>query len=160
MTEAEQKLLDAFPVGYKHTLLTIAYVKHVLGLKMRPAQRLRFLELLNGLADTVITAEMLAAIQPMSETEAQMFDEARSLDDEGNKCASIVVLTRGDVFAHFLELNLSLLDAIKTHAANSEARQLPINQAYAASATVAALPIATAPPRDWQWSPGFSPVRV
>jgi hypothetical protein len=114
MTAEEENAVLHFPTGYRHTLLFIAYVKHILvNVEMKAGQRLLFLEWINGQTCQVITPEMLEMIQPMSDTEMKMMYEAQSLsrkDDLGG-LASFRILT-GEVFEDFLALNPSLLVAI------------------------------------------------
>jgi hypothetical protein len=114
----EQKMIAYVPSGYKHILLAIALTKRVLTTcKMKAGEKLQVLEKLNGLTDGYITPEMLAMIEPMSDTEYEMLNEARSLDQPDDKAgrASFDVLTSPDVFEHFVRLNPSLLAAIKFH---------------------------------------------
>jgi hypothetical protein len=58
---------------------------------------------------------MLATIQPMSDIEVQMMEEARSLDSKDCKTgkASFEVLTNLRTFSIFVTLNPSLLTALK-----------------------------------------------
>jgi len=118
MTAQEENAVLHFPDGYRHTLLFIAYVKHILvNLEMKAGQRLQFLEWINGQTSQVIAAEMLEMIQPMSDTEMKMMHEARSLNrkDDPAGSASFDVLTSEEVFDDFLALNPSLLAAIMLH---------------------------------------------
>ncbi len=141
MTPEEERAVLHFPCGYKHTLLFVAYCKHVLvNHEMRAGHRLEFLEWINKQVDIVIRADMLAIIEPMSVTEVKMMDEAQSLDREGDPAGmgSFRVLTSADVFAEFIKLNPSLLKAIMLHDAiwiNSVPSSSPSNP-FAASATV------------------------
>ena len=114
MTPQENAVL-MFPAGYKCVLLFIAYVKHALvNIEMRAGERLQFLEFIDGCVGFAVTQEMVALIKPMSDTEVEMMHEARSLNREDDKpgSASFAMLTRPDVFGHFLALNPSLLAAI------------------------------------------------
>ena len=118
MTPEEERAVLHFPCGYKHTLLFVAYCKHVLvNHEMRAGHRLEFLEWINKQVDIVIRADMLAIIEPMSVTEVKMMDEAQSLDREDDPAGmgSFRVLTSADVFAEFIKLNPSLLKAIMLH---------------------------------------------
>lgn len=170
MSEQEHPHVQIFPVGYRYQLLLIAFTKYVLSLKMGQGQRLRFLELLNDMTDRFITPEMLAVVEPMSETEVNMLIAARSLDAADDKAgsASFKVLTRRDIFDHFLELNPSLLTAIKMRvelSRNAEfSRTTEVPQMSATPDARAASHAAVSgelPDRDWQWAPaGFAPVRL
>jgi hypothetical protein len=104
------------PTGYKLMMLVVAKTKRALQrIDMRVRDRLHILEKMNGFTDQWFTPEMLAMIEPMSDTEEQMFREARSLDPSGGQPfqASAEILTSQQVFGHFVRLNASLLEAIK-----------------------------------------------
>jgi hypothetical protein len=103
------------PAGYVHLMLMAAYAKRGLQYQMKPGKRLKLLELLNSLTDNYFTPDMLATIEPMSDTEMAMVSEARSLDREDDRLgnASFDVLTSPKVFGHFLKLNPSFVAAIK-----------------------------------------------
>ncbi|MGA2894114.1 MAG: hypothetical protein ABSE22_14695 [Xanthobacteraceae bacterium] len=125
------------PCGSKLTLLFIAYIKYILTTQtMTTGHRLRFLEWINNAVDVYITPEILAAIEPMSETEVKMLLEVRSLDREDDKIglASFKVLPSWMVFNHFLSLNPSLLGAIKMRRSACENDTNPIRYSPAASA--------------------------
>ncbi|HUI12560.1 MAG TPA: hypothetical protein VL048_03710 [Xanthobacteraceae bacterium] len=114
MTDAE--LVLQVPSGHKFTMLFIAYVKYVIAnFRMKAGEHLQLLEWLNGTVDIFITSDVLAMIEPMDTTQAEMLMEARSLDDPKDKLAnaSFDVLTSERVFWHFVTLNQSLLDAIR-----------------------------------------------
>jgi hypothetical protein len=103
-------------VGRRHELLIIAYIKHAIErCSMARAERALLLQKLNALPDGSLTVEMLATIQPMSDIEVEMMHEARSLDPKDDKLgqASFEMLTDLRVFSLFLNLNPSLLTAIK-----------------------------------------------
>jgi hypothetical protein len=115
LSKDEQAVVDT-PVGRLFELLVIAYIKHAIErTKMERAERAFLLEKLNALPDGSLTVEMLATIQPMSDTEVAIYQEARSLDPKDDKCgeASFKMLTNLRVFSHFINLNPSLLTAIK-----------------------------------------------
>jgi hypothetical protein len=97
-------------------MLVVANTKRALQrINMNVRDRLHVLEKMNGFTDQWLTAEMLATIEPMSDTQEQMFREARSLDPPGGRPfqASAGILTSQQVFGHFVRLNPSLLAAIK-----------------------------------------------
>jgi hypothetical protein len=114
MDDDELSVLQA-PTGYLHLMLWAAAAKRALLFDMPAGKRLQLLEKLNGLTDNYFTPEMLAAITPMSDTEMEMVNEARSLDREDDRLgqASFDVLTSWRVFGHFRRLNPSYLAAIK-----------------------------------------------
>ena len=65
MTAEEENTVLHFPTGHRHTLLFIAYVKHILvNVEMKAGQRLQFLEWINGQTCTSITPEMLEMSSP------------------------------------------------------------------------------------------------
>jgi hypothetical protein len=104
------------PSGYKLIFIMVALTKRALLTKdIKPAEQLLLLEKMNGLTDQYFTPEMLATIEPMGDTEYEIFKEARSLSPPGDKTcrASFDVLTSPRVFGHFITLNPSILAAIK-----------------------------------------------
>lgn len=118
----EERMIVDVPRGYMHHMLAIALGKRILADDdLRLGDRLYVLEMINALTDSYISPEMLAAIQPMSDTELTIFREAKSLDADGEKLgqASFKVLTSWKVFNYFLALNPSLLVAIKMRKAVS-----------------------------------------
>ena len=158
MTAEEENTVLHFPTGHRHTLLFIAYVKHILvNVEMKAGQRLQFLEWINGQTCTSITPEMLEMIEPMSDTEMKMMHEARSLnrkDDPGGS-VSFEVLTSKEVFEDFLALNPSLLAAITLH--NKQWNVAPAAQQAEQQDEQRYIPPAG---HDWQWAKQFNPVRV
>lgn len=111
LTADENFVLHTTP-GRRFDFLFAAYLKRALTtLKMKAGERLQLLEWLNQ----SFSPNVLAAIQPMSEAEAAIMREARSLDrkDDPAAMASFRVLTSWKVFGHFLRLNPSYLAAIK-----------------------------------------------
>jgi hypothetical protein len=68
---------------------------------------------------------LLASISPMCDTAFAIFSEARSLDppqDETHCAASFQVLATPSVFRHFVQLNPSILAAIKHNASGRQDR--------------------------------------
>ena len=68
---------------------------------------------------------MLAGISPMCDTGYAIFKEARTLDppqDDTHCAASFNVLATPSVFRHFVQLNPSLMAAIKLRAAGRQDR--------------------------------------
>jgi hypothetical protein len=158
VTEEEQNAVLMFPVGHRFTLLWIAYVKHMLVTypKMPAGYRLQFLEWVDGEVCMGITHKMLEMIEPMSDTEIKMMNEALALDrkDDPAGLASARILT-GEVFEDFLKLNPSLLAAIVLHHKdwNPAPAALQPNQQDEQQF----IPPAS---RDWQWAKQFNPVRI
>ncbi|HTC04893.1 MAG TPA: hypothetical protein VK749_15930 [Xanthobacteraceae bacterium] len=124
-TEAHRAWLDSLtgddlliihlPPGYQWMLVLASLEKRLLQGDMEPGLRLRLLESLNSMIHGLITADMLAMIQPMCDTAYQIWKEAKTLDREGDQAcmASFRVITSWRVFNHFLKLNPSILDAIR-----------------------------------------------
>ena len=112
---ADDRLVVHTPPGYQHLMPWAAYAKRALQFEMPAGSRLKLLEQLNNLTDLYFTPEMLATIEPMSDTEIEMMNEARSLDREEHRLgqACFMVLTSWRVFGHFRRLNPSYLAAIK-----------------------------------------------
>ena len=110
--------------GHKWSLMIAALAKRTLqnpGLK--PADRLGMLERLNGLTDGYFTADLLATIEPMCDTAAAILHEARTLDppqDDTHCDASFKILATPSVFRHFVQLNPSIMAAIKHRASTRQ----------------------------------------
>jgi hypothetical protein len=116
----DQTMIVHSPVGYLHILLMIALTKRVLTTcKMKAGERLQILERLNKLTEGYITPAVLRLIEPIGDTECEMFAVARSLDTPDDQLgkASFEMLTRPDVFEHFTRLNPSILAALKSGSA-------------------------------------------
>jgi hypothetical protein len=126
--DVDDRLVLFTPAGYKHFFLWAAYVKRALQFELPAGKRLKLLERLNSLTDLYFTPEMLATIEPMSDTEIEMVNEARSLDLEDDRLgqASFDVLTSQRVFGHFLRLNPSLMTAIKLRGEMTAARKVAL----------------------------------
>jgi hypothetical protein len=124
----DEALVVYTPQGYLMTFIIVALTKRALLMdEIKPAEQLRLLEKLNGLTDGYFTPEMLAAVEPMSDIECKIFEEAKSLDPAGDKSsrASFGVLTSPRVFWHLATLNPSLLSAIKLREGVGKLRGTP-----------------------------------
>jgi hypothetical protein len=112
--------------GHKWSLIIAALTKRVLEIPgIKPADRLDLLERLNGMTDRWFTADLLASISPLCDTGAAIFHEARTLDppQDGTHCAaSFNLLATPSVFRHFVQLNPSILAAIKYRASTRQDR--------------------------------------
>ena len=112
--------------GHKWCLIIAALTKRTLEIPgIKPADRLDMLEKLHSLTDRWFSADILAGISPMCETAYAIFKEARTLDppqDETHCAESFKVLATPSVFRHFVQLNPSLMHAIKLRAANPQDR--------------------------------------
>jgi hypothetical protein len=125
--------------GHKWSFIIAALTKRTLQIPgIKPADRLDLLERLNGITDRYFSADVLASISPMCDTGAAIFREARTLDppqDDTHCAASFNLLATPSVFRHFVQLNPSILAAIKLRAEGRQDRH-PARQ-----------PAETSPPR-------------
>jgi hypothetical protein len=112
----DESLIVNTPQGYLLMFIVVALTKRGLRANnIKPAEQLFLLEKMNGLTDQYFTPEMLATIEPMGDTEYEIFREARSLDppDDKTAAASFKVLTSPRVFSHLARLSPSIFAAIK-----------------------------------------------
>jgi hypothetical protein len=119
----EQQILMT-PAGYQYELLLISYTKYVLTTcKMKPAFKLELLEAMNGLVDARLTDAILGMVQPAGEFEAEIIEQALSLDRHlpdrpdpargGVSKDQAFGLLTSKLFPSLLALNTSLVDAIR-----------------------------------------------
>ena len=103
------------PTGYKYTLVLISLVKRMLTEEMPASYRFNFLERLDRMpaGTTWLTADMIAAIEPVCDKGHEIIHEAQKL---GAKKALDVYAQH---FATFAELNRSLIAALKLSPAYS-----------------------------------------
>jgi len=94
--------------GHRYTLICVSLAKRVLQLEMAEAERLELLQRLDKMVDQWLTAEAIAAVQPICNRGYKLIEEAEPL---GNK--ALDVYARSDVFDAFTALNPSLLTAIE-----------------------------------------------
>ena len=106
--DADEDLIVHCPTGHRYTLVFVSIVKMLLVEDMPPAYRLRFLEWLDKCGDQWLSADAIAAVQPMCADGYEMVKEAQKL---GAK--ALDVYARWEVFNAFIALNPSLLTAIK-----------------------------------------------
>jgi hypothetical protein len=101
--------------GHRYSLLAAALIKKCLEQKLPNAERLHYLEMLDSMIDTYITPEMLAVVQPLSDQSFQFIEEADKLSAPDDKLAKAKfdLLTSDKIFDWFVQLNPSLLGAIK-----------------------------------------------
>jgi hypothetical protein len=105
------------PAGHQWNMITASLFKRWLLGKMDAGLRLRLLEGLNGMTDIYLRPEMLVMIEPICDTGYKIWEEAKTLDREGDKgCASYKVLTSPRVFDHLTTLNPSILAALRWRA--------------------------------------------
>jgi hypothetical protein len=125
MTEDERFVVNV-PVGYRCTLVMVSHVKRALvSCEMPLGERLRMLEGINSFVDSYFTEEALAAVEPACKTGAEMIKECLKIDRGNLKLSKgFDLVASEEVFGHLLELNPSLLVAIKLCRGN-DARAVP-----------------------------------
>lgn len=112
MLTAEQEIKAACtPRGYRYTLVLISIVKRSLEMEIPSDYRLKFLEHLDRMpakeSGTWLTAEMVAAVDPICNKAYEIVDEARKLG--APKALDIYA----DQFPVFAGLNPSLMTALR-----------------------------------------------
>jgi hypothetical protein len=105
----DESLILHCPTGHRYTLVFVSIVKMLLAEEMPQAYRLRFLEWLDKCGDQWLSADAIAAVQPMCADGHEMVREAQKLGPR----KVLDVLARCEVFNAFVALNSSLLTAIK-----------------------------------------------
>jgi hypothetical protein len=105
----DEHLLAHTPPGYWYDLVNISLVKRVLLDEMTPDLRLRFLEILDKTVHGIFTVEAMQRVEPACDTAMKMLDEMKSLS-LADKCN---LMRRWNVIAAFINLNPSILEAIK-----------------------------------------------
>jgi hypothetical protein len=105
----DERLVAQTPPGYWQCLVNISQVKRVLLDEMDPHLRLRFLESLDKMVHGILTVEAMQRVEPACDTAMKMLDEMKSLsiDDKSR------LMMRWNVIAAFINLNASVLEAIK-----------------------------------------------
>jgi hypothetical protein len=85
------EMVEMFPPGYRHVLLMVAYAKRGLAAaSIGDHARLDILEKLHELTDQFFRERVLAVIEPMGETEAEMMAQAFRLILPGTSLAGRV----------------------------------------------------------------------
>ena len=124
----DERFLVHCPDGQWHDLIMAAYFKRaLLTSPMTADERLRFLEFLEVIPATssMLTREVVAAIQPATDVLMKIIHEARALDREENHGqASLEMLSSWECRWHALRVQPSLLEALRLSPA---ARQQPSN---------------------------------
>jgi hypothetical protein len=119
--ERDALLVNHTPVGYRYTMVLVAWTKAMLvSCKNMPVgDRLRMLEAINGFVDDNFTEAALAAIEPACPTAVEMIQECLKVD-EGNPRSgkAFDLMASSEVFGHLLKLNPSMLAAIKLFRTN------------------------------------------
>jgi hypothetical protein len=107
--DADETLIVHTPCGHKSVLVFIAHMKRVLQSEIPTACRLKFLEGIASCRDHVLSEEAIAAIEPLSDEGQAIVDEAMKLGAR----QALDIFARWEVFAAFVALDPSLLEAIK-----------------------------------------------
>ncbi len=105
----DERLLADTPSGYWHSLVVVSQVKRVLLGELPPDLRLRFLEILHKQVHDHLTVEAMQRVEPACDTAMKMLEEMHplSIDDKSR------LMMRWNVIAAFINLNPSILEAIK-----------------------------------------------
>jgi hypothetical protein len=151
----DEVLVVYTPPGYQMNFIIVALTKRALLMEeIKPGEQLELLENMNALTDRYFTAEMLSMIEPVSDTEYEIFAAAKMLDKPSDKCAtaSFKVLTSPRVFWHICTLNPSILAALRHEAQQRKAAALRL-LADAADDT-------SPPPASPAWAPSFTPAQI
>jgi hypothetical protein len=117
--------------GHCHTLIWVAIAKRALQEEMPAPMRLRFLELLDKLADAKVTPEVIARIDPMPDAGWQIVREARSIDPPDDKLAkaSFKILTSEPAWGYLTRINPSMMAAVEWQRAALDARERELQSA-------------------------------
>lgn len=107
---------NAIPMGYKYTAKIVSVVKRTLAQDIPAEYRFKFLnqldELASGGSDNWLTADMIAAIEPMCDHGDEMFSEASKLD-RGVPGKPAMFRALDKFFPAFAVLNPSLITALE-----------------------------------------------
>lgn len=106
---------NCFPAGYKYTVVIISTTKRALAGNMSAEYRLEFLNRLDRMAgnsETWLTADVIAAIEPMCEAGMEMYSEAAKLD-RGTPGRPGFLDALANFFPAFAVLNPSLIKALE-----------------------------------------------
>jgi hypothetical protein len=129
MTDQEAQMVLHTPMGYRYTLVIVAWTKAMLVSckNMLVGDRLRMLEAINGFVDDIFTADALAVIEPACDTAIEMIEECLKVDqdDDPRRGKSLDLMASSEVFGHLLKLNPSMLAAIKRFPSNTVQTTLP-----------------------------------
>jgi hypothetical protein len=128
ITADEAEMVLHTPIGYRYTLVIVAYTKRALvSYEIPVGERLQILEAINGFVDKTFTEAALAVIEPACDTAMEMISECMKVDEGNPRCGKAFdLMASSPVFGHLLKLNPSMLAAIKL---------FPCNVALAAKST-------------------------
>jgi hypothetical protein len=105
----DERLLACTAPGYWHDLIRIAQIKRILLVEMPPDLRLGFLQTMNNKVNGILTLEAMQCVKPACDLAMKMLDEMKSLHID----AQHSLMMRWNVIATFVNLNPSILDAIR-----------------------------------------------
>lgn len=106
-----ERMVCWYPVGLRHRLVLVAYIKRIVQTERMPRSlQLRFLEVLDRMVGPDLSAAQAAALAPASDAMVEIIEEARKAGAD-----SADVLSSWQVFWTLIDLNPSLLDAIRRH---------------------------------------------
>jgi hypothetical protein len=105
----DERLLAHCPPGYWQDLIEIAQIKRILLDEMPPDLRLRFLQTMNDRVRGILTVEAMQSVEPACDTAMKMLDEMKLLSGADQQR----LFTRWNVIAAFVNLNPSILEAIR-----------------------------------------------
>jgi len=106
---------NPIPTGHKYTLVVVSLLKRWLAEDIPAEYRLKFLEWLDRMAtgpDIWLTADMIAAVEPICEAGEEMYFEAAKLD-RGKPGQPGMFEALAKFFPTFAVLNPSLMTAIE-----------------------------------------------
>ena len=120
MTADEAEMVLHTPIGYRYTLVIVAYTKRVLvSYEIPVGERLRMLEAINSFVDNIFTEAALAVIEPACDTAMEMICECMKVDEGNPRCGKAFdMMGTSPVFGHLLKLNPTILAAIKLFPGN------------------------------------------
>lgn len=107
--QSDEKQIVHCSSAHKYTLVVFSIVKRYLGEEMSPEYRLRFLNYLDKLSDSWLTAEAVAMIEPICDDGYEIVKEARKLGWQ----KAFDTFAKHEVFSAFVALNPSLMEAIR-----------------------------------------------
>jgi hypothetical protein len=109
---------NVIPMGYKYTVIIVSVIKRELAQDIPPEYRMKFLNQLDAMASggpegySWLTADMIAAIEPMCDRGDEMFCEALKLD-RGRPGQPAMFNALDKFFPAFAVLNPSLMTALE-----------------------------------------------
>jgi hypothetical protein len=105
----DERLLAHCPPGYWYDFVLIAMIKRILQGNLEPEMRLQFLEQLHKRVHGNLSIEAMQRVEPACDFAMKMLDEMNGLQLEDK----FRLMRRWNVIAAFVNLNPSILEAIK-----------------------------------------------